>query len=128
MGHPTSQGLAQEQGALSVLATSHLQDLEKRGVTSVADVLKALWQLSYVRLSARNYFHSRVPSAKPTLGAFVKPHEQGYDIIIHESAIVYRPPIHHFNSSVSATFVCRLLCLLSHVCRGVCLSNIPHCI
>ncbi|HUI28872.1 MAG TPA: hypothetical protein VLX91_01555 [Candidatus Acidoferrales bacterium] len=34
MSGTTSQGLAQEQGALSVLATSNLQSLEKRGVTS----------------------------------------------------------------------------------------------
>ncbi len=34
MPHPTSQGLSQEEGALSPLAQSHLPDLEKRGVTA----------------------------------------------------------------------------------------------
>jgi len=34
MAHATSQGLSQEQGALSIEATSHLNDLQKRGVTS----------------------------------------------------------------------------------------------
>lgn len=34
MPHPTSQGLAQEQGALSILAQSHIHDLEKRSVTA----------------------------------------------------------------------------------------------
>jgi len=33
MAHPTSGGLTQEQGALCILATSHLTDLQKRGVT-----------------------------------------------------------------------------------------------
>ncbi len=33
MAHPTSQGLAQEYGPLCVEATSHLADLQKRGVT-----------------------------------------------------------------------------------------------
>jgi len=34
MAHPTSQGLVQEQGALCILATSHLPELQKRGVTT----------------------------------------------------------------------------------------------
>jgi hypothetical protein len=33
MAHPTSQGLEQEQGPLSALATTRLTDLQKRGVT-----------------------------------------------------------------------------------------------
>lgn len=34
MAHSTSQGLVLEEGALCVFATTHLSDLEKRGVTS----------------------------------------------------------------------------------------------
>jgi len=34
MAHPTPEGLAQEEGALCVLATKHLSELQKRGVTS----------------------------------------------------------------------------------------------
>ena len=33
MAHPTPEGLAQEEGALSPLAKQHIADLQKRGVT-----------------------------------------------------------------------------------------------
>ncbi|HUI29680.1 MAG TPA: hypothetical protein VLX91_05650 [Candidatus Acidoferrales bacterium] len=39
MAHATPEGLTQEQGALCILATTHLADLQKRGVT--ADFLTA---------------------------------------------------------------------------------------